>query len=625
MCGLFAWLLPKRHARDAALLTRLTDLMQHRGPDGCGTLLKDVLNGAWQIGLGHRRLSIIDLSDGGAQPMSTPDGRLTVVFNGEIYNYLELAAELQALGHDARTKSDTEVLLMAWRQWGAEALNRLRGMFAFVLWDGATGELIVARDPFGKKPLFMMERDGGYVFASEIAPLLAFPGADRTVDPAAVGEYLLLRYVPGPHTMLRAIKKVPPGHYGIIRAGRLQLTRYFEPPVVTARQEDISFDEAVHRFMEQFQQAVRLRLRSDAPFGAFLSGGLDSSAVVAVMSQQMTQPVKTFSVGFEEAEYSELNYARHVAERFATDHSEVIVKADNVISLLPDAIRHRGAPVSESSDVPILMLSREAAKSVKMVLTGEGSDENLAGYPKHKGDGWARAYHRFVPLPLHDRLVRPIIDRLPYGARRLELLGRALGQRDPLLYQCIWFGNMDPKDVARLMAAPQPLVVRNGYSTSHPEASSLRRMLFFDQTSWLPDNLLERGDRMMMGASVEGRMPFMDRELAQTVAAFPQTYWVGAKGGKAVLRRAMRDILGPKIIERPKVGFTVPTDVWFRTSLRDFVRDLVLSDRARLFEFLDRRAVTELVESHVRGEKNWKNAIWSLINLELFLKTAAEA
>jgi asparagine synthase (glutamine-hydrolysing) len=620
MCGVFGWVIGAARQQDRKTLISLTDLMSHRGPDGSGYWLHETSDERFQIGFGHRRLSIIDIG-GGAQPMSSEDGRFTLIFNGEIYNYLELRQELVALGHRFRTGSDTEVLIEAYRAWQLDAVPRFRGMFGFALWDEAEQRLILARDAFGKKPLFLAELQGALLFGSEIEPLIQFPGLSRAFDSEALGHYLLNRYVPGPLTFFRAVKKLQPGHYAVWQNGVLKTTRYFTPPVATTAPDIKSFDDAIRLFEETFDESVRIRMRSDAPFGAFLSGGIDSSAVVATMARHSAEPVRTFSVGFREAGYSELDHARIIAGRFGAIHNELFVEPDAFMKHWSTAVLRRGAPVSETSDIPIFMLSEMASSSVKMVLTGEGADELMGGYPKHRAERWIGLYQWLMPRLLHERLIYPLVRSLPYRMRRVKILALAAGERDLVNRMRVWFGGTSVAEVEamlgrRLSAAPPDI-----YPYSSGLKSSLRRTLFFDQTSWLPDDLLERGDRMMMAGSIEGRMPFMDTALASVVARFPDEFLTGEKGGKAVLRAAMDKILPSEIVRRKKVGFRVPIGEWFRGPYRDLLQDMLVSETSSLAQMISGFKLRRLVTEHLNGRQNHERILWSLINLEIFLRT----
>ena len=620
MCGIFGWIVRRDRSLNYKTLVQLTDLMSHRGPDGSGYWLGDTRGSHYQIGFGHRRLSIIDI-DGGAQPMHSVDNRVVVVFNGELYNYIELRDELIALGHTFRSSSDTEVLIEAYRAWGLDCLKRFRGMFGFSLWDAHQECLVIARDPFGKKPIFIAEPSGTLLFSSEIQPLVSFPSMDRTINVEALEQYLLNRYVPGPATFFRSVRKLQPGCYLVWREGECKITRYFTPPFATTEPDVTDFNEAVAMFDEAFDDAVRIRMRSDAPFGAYLSGGIDSSAVVAAMTRHSPGRVRTFSVGFQESNYSELDYARTIARRFETDHSELVVGHREFLENWPTAVLRRGAPVSEASDIPILLLSRAASTAVKMVLTGEGSDELIGGYPKHRAEQWIEIYQRLVPKRMHEDFVARAVRALPYGMRRIKTLVRAAGERDLQDRMRVWFGGVSVSERNAVLGRVAPSTPVDAYPFSATIGSSLRRTLFFDQTSWLPDNLLERGDRMMMAGSIEGRMPFMDSVLASVVARFPDKFLIGGRGGKVVLRAAMAKVLEPAVLNRKKVGFRVPFHEWFRDAYRELVRDLLLSDVSQVSRICDRNAVRSFVSEHLEGRQNHEKILWSLMNLEMFLRS----
>ncbi len=615
MCGVVGWVLPSQHALSERLLVSLAERQKHRGPDSAGHWIGFTRDDKWQIGLSFRRLAFLDLSPAGSQPMfARPDTAL--VFNGEIYNYIELRERVATDGWEST--GDTVVLLNLLAQDGLNCLPLLRGMFAFAFWNGSKGELLLARDPFGKKPLYVAELDdGGVVFGSEIDAIAAMPGLDRSVDGDAVPEYLQYRYVPGPNTFFRKVKKLPPGHWMRWKAGRTETGSYYTPPFRNPRAKRISSQKAETRLIASLREAVSIRLRSEAPFGLFLSGGLDSSLILALMTEQLAHPVTSFSVGFNEGEHSELHHARRIADRFGADHNQLVVSAESVIHNLAEATRHRGAPVSEPSDLAILMLSKVASRKVKMVLTGEGADELLGGYPKHRADAVVAAFHAVIPAIVHDRLIDPLIRRFAHGARRATIVARALRERDEQRRFALWFGATTEAEREQLLFEPRSRRPIDPYPWSS-RASRLKRMLFLDQTSWLPDNLLERGDRMMMAGSIEGRMPFMDTEVARVVASFPDRLLIGGRGGKTVLRRAAKRLLPRDTLTRPKIGFRVPVDVWFRTSLREYLRDNLLGTAARTRSILKEQAVRRLLNEHVEGTQNHEKLLWTLLALEIF-------
>ncbi|MEI9995399.1 MAG: asparagine synthase (glutamine-hydrolyzing) [Rhizomicrobium sp.] len=622
MCGIFGYALRSEPRIPVQRLQSLTDLLAHRGPDGSGVWTSAKDGSTWQVGFGHRRLAIIDLTAGGSQPMVHAD-RWVLSLNGEIYNYLELRRELEALGYGFKSNSDTEVLLIAWVAWGEAALGRLRGMFAFSLWDDVEKTLVLVRDPFGKKPLFLAEPQDGIVFASEIAPIVQSGLVAAELDSASVRDYLLSRYVPGPHTFYKPVKKLPPGHLAVWRDGRLDVRRYYTPPTMADRPVTVrKFEDATRLFRAKLEESIRLRLRSDAPFGVFLSGGLDSSSIAALMARQLSQPIKTFSVGFHEAEYSELRYAREIASLVSAEHHELIIDWRIVRDRIPDAIRFRGAPLSEPADIPMLELSRAAAGSVKMVLTGEGADELLAGYPKYRAEPWLDAFQRSSPDGVK-RMLRAAAGLLGDRGRRLQILARAATEPDFQTRMLGWFAAMEPALRDDLLAGRGERRALDEFPFSSRSASAIRRMQHFDQTSYLPDNLLERADRMMMAAAIEGRMPFMDVALAETVAGFDESFYAQGRGGKRVLRAAMAGVLPAETLHRKKVGFRVPVGVWFRTSMRSYVTDLLLAPDARIAGMLDRQCVARVLAEHEDGRKNHESAIWTLINLEEFLRGSA--
>ncbi len=618
MCGLTGWIDDMTGAAGQQTLECMNDAIAHRGPDGAGTFMAGTRDNRHSVALGHRRLAIIDLATG-QQPMASEDGGAVLVFNGEIYNFQTLRDELKAEGHSFRTHSDTEVILKAYQAWGLQCVKRLRGMFAFALWDGRAERLLLARDHFGKKPLYLYQDGGRLLFGSEIKSLLAHPAVPRQLDRQSVLDYLTFRYVPGPHTLFKGIRKLRPGTYALWEGGRLQERIFFTPPDAYVQPDEPSLPDPVERFADKLDECVAIRMVSDVPFGAFLSGGLDSSAVVALMSRHSSLPVNTFSVGFAEAHYSELRFARQVAQTFKTNHHELEINALDIMDQLPKLIFHRDAPVAEPADIPVYLLSAEAAKSVKMVLTGEGSDEILAGYPKHKYERFAAHYQRLVPEAVDRRLVQPLVGALPYRFRRIKTAAAAMGQRDPQIRMARWFGALSPDQRDRLSdlkVLPRALDQRP--FNSAPMQSPLRRICLFDQASWLPDNLLERGDRMTMAASIEARMPFMDVELAHLVARLPDSVRIRDGQQKWILRRAVEAKLPFDILHRPKNGFRVPVAEWFQGPMRSYLCDHLLGPDSLTRGFYDRAELTRLLDDHARGRRNHEKAIWMLLGLELF-------
>lgn len=618
MCGIAGLIVGRQVQGATDILRRMTDAIAHRGPDDEGFYQGVTGDSHYFVGLGHRRLSIIDLNTG-HQPIGNEDGSVQIVFNGEIYNYRELRKELIARGHGFATSSDTETIVHAYEEYGEACLQRFRGMFAFAIWDAKHQRLFLARDRYGKKPLFIYAKDDVLLFASEIKALLTYPGIETEVNRVAVWDYLAYRYVPGPATLYTNISKLMPGSYAVWERGKLREKRYYHPSDQQPYTGGVLPSDPVGTFLELLEESVNIRMVSDVPFGAFLSGGIDSSAVVGLMARHSSLPVKTFSVGFAESRYSELAFARTIAQQFKTEHHELSVSQDHLMDELPTLVLYRDAPVSEPSDIPIYLLSKEARRSVKMVLTGEGSDEFLGGYPKHVFERYAGTY-QIIPTLLRHGLIEPLVRALPYRFRRAKtaIVNLGLGNREERMPR--WFGALSGKERSELVAfMPTINRVDKEVQFDTPERNSaLRRILYFDQSSWLPDNLLERGDRMTMAASLEARMPFMDHELAAFVSSLPDDYRVRGLQTKWILREAMKRLLPKTILERPKVGFRVPVNEWFRGSMRSYLYDHLTGPDSRTRDYYRREALARILDEHVQGRQNHEKLLWSLLTLEIW-------
>ena len=589
----------------------------HRGPDSQGMSCFGSAATGHQVFLGHRRLAIID-PEGPRQPMCDAAAGLALTFNGEIYNFRELRGDLARLGYQFTRDSDTEVLLRAYQHWGTDVVHHLRGMFAFAIWDARNQRLFLARDRFGEKPLFIYEKGSGLYFASEIKALLRIPGIKAPVNLEAVWDYLSYRYVPGPKTLFTGIRKLMPGTVAIWERGKVREERYWTAPDRNPCRLQRPQGDAVPNFLSRLDQAVKLQMVSDVPFGAFLSGGLDSSTIVALMSRHHSK-VKTFSVGFVENGYSELGYAAEVARHFRTQHHEIVVEYRDIIERLPQLVAYRDAPVSEPSDIPIYLLAREAARSVKMVLTGEGSDEILGGYPKHVAERFARGY-QLLPSYLRHRLIEPLAHALPYAFRRVKTAVTDLNLEDWRERHVRWFGALNRSERGRLSTLRMNGIPADGEPPfdSDPRASALRRILYFDQTSWLPDNLLERGDRMTMAASIEARVPFLDHELAAYVSSLPDDYRVRGLRGKWILREAGKQLIPERILSRPKVGFRVPVNQWFRGKMRNYLLDHLQSGSSTTRRYYEKQALDQVLAEHLNGRQNHEKLLWTLLNLEIW-------
>ncbi|HEY0754890.1 MAG TPA: asparagine synthase (glutamine-hydrolyzing) [Ktedonobacteraceae bacterium] len=604
----------------SSVLENMMSFLEHRGPDGQGMHL----NG--EVGLGFRRLSMIDLATG-QQPIVNEGGDIWLVCNGEIWNYHALRTELLAQGHVFRSQGDIEVIVHLYEEYGTAALTRLHGMFALALWDSRKRRLLLARDRIGKKPLYYTRVGGDLLFASEIKALFCDQRVGRRVDLQALADFLSVRYVPGPATLFMDIYKVQPGYWLLYEEGRVREECYwdFAFALLEARQP---FSTSVYLagVREHIHRSVEERMLSDVPVGAFLSGGVDSSIVVGLMSQISTQPIHTFAVGFDVPGFSELPYARLVADHFGTMHHELMLTSNELIQAWPQLTWHRDEPVSEPSDLGVYLISHLAHQYVKAVLSGEGGDELFAGYPKYAVDRLARYYH-LMPSTLRHQLITPLLECLPYSMRKFKTAARALAE-PPAQRWLNWFGVFHTPLKERLLATSvQAQVDMNAarifqhWLDLHPQRDNLSSMLYLDTKIWLPDNLLMKGDKMGMAASLEVRMPFLDEHLVTYAATIPSHLKVHAWQTKYILKQAYADFLPREILRRKKMGFNVPTGAWFRESQRSFIADLLLSERILSRGLFDPTYIRYLIDEHLEGRRNYQAQLFTLASLELWFRT----
>jgi len=600
------------------LVEQMTRLIAHRGPDDSGVYLDG------KVGLGVVRLSIIDLS-GGHQPMSNETGDIWIVFNGEIWNYKTLRKELIEKGHHFRTNSDTETIIHAYEEYGVDCIARLHGMFGLAIWDSPRGRLLLARDRVGKKPLYYTRVDGNLIFASEIKALLCHPQVKREADVQALADFLSVRYVPAPATLFANIYKVLPGHWLLCENGTLHEECYWD--FTFGKTERLPVEEYIRGIRQHIDQAVEERLMADVPLGAMLSGGVDSSIITGTMSQLMTEPVKTFSVGFDvpESQYNELPYARLVSQHFGTEHHELVLKCSDLTDYWPLLTWHRDEPVSEPSDLGVYLISKLARQHVKVVLSGEGGDELFAGYPKYLVDWLARYYH-LLPAPIRNQVITPLLDRLPYGMRKVKMAARALSQ--PTLERWMnWFGVFNGQLKNHLLSESTRASIDMDSSRAflrwlegNPQRDDLSSMLYLDTKIWLPDNLLMKGDKMTMAASLEARIPLLDYKLIEYAASIPSDIKVKRFQAKYLLKRAYADFLPGPILTRKKIGFNVPIGTWFREGQRNLISQLLLSEQARSRGFLNDAFVARILRDHLDGRTQYANQLFILASLELWFR-----
>ena len=581
---------------EAHTLTQMRSVARHRGPDDHGQYTDG------PVGLGFNRLSIIDLS-GGHQPMSNEDNTVWIVFNGEIYNFAELRDELIARGHRFRTRSDTETIVHAWEEYGEEAVPKLRGMFAFTIWDSRKRVLFGARDRLGIKPFYYYADNEQFAFASEIKSLLQIPGIPHEIDPAAVGEYLRRRYVVAPHTMLRAIRKLEPGHTVTVTEKGFQVKRYWDVPI--GSETPMSEAEAIERTGALLEEAVRMHLVSDVPLGVFLSGGLDSSCVVGLMSKLGVADIKTFSIGYDSTE-SELDYAKIVAEHFHTDHHELHLTSEAFRDVLPKIVWYMDEPVGDPASIPLYYLAQFARQKVTVALSGEGSDEIFAGYP---------IYNRMLAFESLNRV--PMAGLAGWclstfaGDTKLRKYANMLGK--PLEWRYGGVGGLFSQVQAeRLRLANEPALdgVTDVYSRCRGLAP-LSRMSYVDLKTWLPDDLLVKADRMTMANSLELRVPFLDHRIVEFAASLPRELRLRGGVTKYLVKKWAESLLPRKIIYRTKKGFPVPTKSWFRTDLSGYAREILLSSDSPSRQFFSPAEIELLFQAHRREDRS--EQIYSLL------------
>ena len=623
MCGIVGFINADGKAVDSALLEKMNAAIIHRGPDEDGFYIQK------NVGLAMRRLSIIDLTSG-RQPIHNPDKTAWIIFNGEIYNYRELRADLEKEGAQFYTKSDTEVVLHLYDRYGVDFLQHLRGMFALAIWDTRDNSLFLARDRVGKKPLLYAHRpNGDLIFGSEFQALLKHPAISREIDFEAIHHYLSYICVPAPLTAYRDIRKLEPGHWLRWKDGEIQTKRYWLPDF--SDKLDISEAEAEEEVLRILRESVRLRMIADVPLGAFLSGGVDSSAVVALMAQESSQPVKTFSIGFEEQDFSELKYAKKVAEHVGAEYHEFIVKP-NAMEVLPTLVEHYGEPYADSSAIPTYYVSKETRKHVTVALNGDGGDESFAGYERYSAMRLAERYKR-IPAILRKSLVEfplgvlPTPDNMRNRLRRAKRFVEAAALPKTTRY-LNWVSGINPAlkqelytdEYKHISAEFHSRKILDDWFEKANGIGVLDASLMTDQQTYLPNDLLVKVDIASMAVSLEARSPFLDHKLIEFAARLPEHIKVKGLDTKTLLKKIAAKLVPPEVVYRRKMGFGVPVGHWLRNEMKGFLYETLLSEKSLNRGIFKPEVVKNLIERHVSGKEDLNFPIWTLLMLELWFQ-----
>jgi asparagine synthase (glutamine-hydrolysing) len=621
MCGISGIFDLSGNPINRELLERMTSIIRHRGPDGDGRFVDH------EVGLGHRRLSIIDVG-GGGQPIGNEDGKLQIVFNGEIYNFIELRKELQAFGHTFKTKSDTEVIIHAYEQWGADCVKRFNGMFAFAIWDERKREVFFARDHLGIKPLYYVQIGNRLLFSSEIKALLQDPECPREIDLDALAELLTFRCVPSPKTLFKRIFKLRPGHHMLATRNGLQISRFWN--WVPGQRRQGSEPALVEEYQTLLEDAVRLQLRSDVPLGLFLSSGVDSGVLLAIMSQFASGSVQTFTIGFEEGEgTNEIDDARELARQFGADHYSMTVTPQDYVHYYERYMMDLEEPVGHEAAPAFHFVSNITSKRVKVALTGQGADEPWAGYDRYKGVKLSGIYSRLPKFITND--LAHLIGKMPGRMERLKRGLTSLAEPDMLtrFTKVYSFFNADMKAHLYKGVLKQQFDVDH-YGTRHALAAlqadvqgldPLTQMLYIDTRANLPDDLLMVGDKTAMANSLEVRVPFLDYRLVEFIESLPPHLKLKGFTGKYLHKKACGKWLSKEVVHRKKKGFANPIEKWFRVRMRPFVEDCLLGADSSMGRYFDQKYIRRILELDREGKEQYRRHIYLLVSLELWHRT----
>lgn len=623
MCGIVGFVGKYSDRSDASILERMNAAIIHRGPDDEGFYVNE------GVALGMRRLSIIDLASG-QQPIHNADKTKWIVFNGEIYNYQDLRKDLEKRGHRFYTNSDTEAIVHLYDDYGADCLEHLRGMFAFAIWDTSNKSLFLARDRVGKKPILYSHQDNGdLIFGSEFQALLQHPDISREVDLEAIDSYMSYLCIPAPQTAFKQIRKLEPGHWLRWTNGAIETKRYWQPDF--SRKIKISEEDAIRETTRILRESTKLRMISEVPLGAFLSGGVDSSIVVALMAQESSQPVKTFSIGFEEQDFSELKYAKCVAEHVGAQYNEFIVRP-NALDVIPTLVEHYGEPFADSSAIPTYYVSKETRKHVTVALNGDGGDESFAGYERYAAMQIAETYNR-MPKALRKIFVENPVNLLPTSELKRSRFRDAkrfiqaanLPKTERYFrwmstFNRVTKSDLYTKDFAASVSSRNASEYMDQWFAKANGSAILDAALLTDQMTYLPNDLLVKVDIASMANSLEARSPFLDHKLIEFAASLPEALKMRRFQTKTLLKKVAARLVPKEVVYRRKMGFGLPIGKWFRGDMKDFVRSVLLSERSLKRGIVKPEVVERLVNEHINAERDHAFQLWTLLMLELWFQ-----
>jgi asparagine synthase (glutamine-hydrolysing) len=630
MCGIIGFLTHQAvNIPDQGVLRAMRDTLIHRGPDDHGEFIRPLNDGGPFVFFGHRRLSIIDLT-GGRQPLSNENGKIWVIFNGEIYNFQELKSQLGALGHQFRTNSDTEVIAHAYEEYGENCLPLFNGMFAIGIWDESRKKLFLARDRLGKKPLYYSLMSDTFLFASELKALLAYPDFSKKVDPLSFSKYLFFEYVPSPHTIFCDAKKLPPASYLIWQKGRMEVKEYWSPFDSENREKNLPEPEVESRMIELLRQSVKRRLISDVPLGVFLSGGIDSSAITALAQREVPGRIKTFSIGFEDPSFDESAYALLASKYLETEHHDQTMTPEDLINLVPNLADILDEPMADASILPTYLLSKFTREHVKVALGGDGGDELFAGYPTYLAHKFARQYEflfgKVHPIVTFWGNLLPVSDdniSFDFKVKKfLSGIGYPEGIRN-----FVWLGSFSFPELERVLSPETNTQVDRirlaeeitSYEKGFPLEDRTTLLQYLDLKLYLQDDILVKVDRASMACSLEVRAPFLDHELVEFIMNLPSSLKLRRFTAKYILKKAMKHFLPKEIVQRHKKGFGVPIAKWIKGPLRELFGDLLAYDRVRREGFLSPDYVAALFQDHLFNKRDNRKQLWTLLVWELWV------